>query len=143
MAKSIYVADDELHIRNLIQTFLANEGYEVRTFADGDSLFQAFCERCPDLIRSADCCPEPAHPCGRLIPEFADACPWSRLIPASVGTHPPRPDRFPSQNPSRQFSRPDQCLRRSSFKSPVLPDRLRSPDRNILCRPGRPHLTGI
>ena len=50
MAKSIYVADDELHIRNLIQTFLANEGYEVRTFADGDSLFQAFCERCPDLI---------------------------------------------------------------------------------------------
>jgi len=50
MAKSIYVADDELHIRNLIQTFLANEGYEVRTFADGDSLFQAFSERCPDLI---------------------------------------------------------------------------------------------
>ena len=50
MAKSIYVADDELHIRNLIQTFLANEGYEVRTFADGDSLFQAFSERCPDLM---------------------------------------------------------------------------------------------
>ena len=50
MAERIYVADDELHIRTLIQTFLANEGYEVRTFADGDSLFQAFSERCPDLI---------------------------------------------------------------------------------------------
>ena len=29
MAKRIYVADDELHIRTLIQTFLVNEGYEV------------------------------------------------------------------------------------------------------------------
>ena len=31
MAKRIYVADDELHIRTLIQTFLVNEGYEVET----------------------------------------------------------------------------------------------------------------
>ncbi len=50
MAKSIYVADDEPHIRTLIQTFLVNEGYEVSTFADGDSLFQAFSRHCPDLI---------------------------------------------------------------------------------------------
>lgn len=50
MAKTIYVADDELHIRTLIRTFLANEGYEVRTFADGDSLLQAFEQHCPDLI---------------------------------------------------------------------------------------------
>ena len=35
MAKRIYVADDELHIRTLIQTFLVNEGYEVETFEDG------------------------------------------------------------------------------------------------------------
>ena len=34
MAKRIYVADDELHIRTLIQTFLANEGYEVETFEE-------------------------------------------------------------------------------------------------------------
>mgnify|MGYP001026305474 CR=1 FL=1 len=50
MAKRIYVADDEFHIRTLIQTFLANEGYEVETFSDGDSLFAAFTESCPDLI---------------------------------------------------------------------------------------------
>ena len=50
MAKRIYVADDELHIRTLIQTFLANEGYEVETFEDGNSLFEAFHASCPDLI---------------------------------------------------------------------------------------------
>ena len=50
MAKRIYVADDELHIRTLIQTFLANEGYEVETFEDGNSLFDAFHASCPDLI---------------------------------------------------------------------------------------------
>ena len=50
MAKRIYVADDELHIRTLIQTFLANEGYEVETFGDGISLFDAFHASCPDLI---------------------------------------------------------------------------------------------
>ena len=50
MASQIYVADDELHIRTLIRTFLENEGYEVRTFENGDSLFEAFTESCPDLI---------------------------------------------------------------------------------------------
>ena len=50
MAKRIYVADDELHIRTLIQTFLVNEGYEVETFEDGNSLFDAFHASCPDLI---------------------------------------------------------------------------------------------
>ena len=50
MAKRIYVADDELHIRTLIQTFLVNEGYEVETFEDGKSLFEAFHTSCPDLI---------------------------------------------------------------------------------------------
>ena len=50
MAKRIYVADDELHIRTLIQTFLVNEGYEVETFEDGKSLFEAFHASCPDLI---------------------------------------------------------------------------------------------
>lgn len=50
MAERIYVADDELHIRTLIQTFLANEGYEVEIFGDGDSLYRAFKERCPELI---------------------------------------------------------------------------------------------
>ena len=50
MAKRIYVADDEPHIRTLIQTFLVNEGYEVETFEDGNSLFDAFHASCPDLF---------------------------------------------------------------------------------------------
>lgn len=50
MAKRIYVADDEFNIRTLIQTFLSNEGYEVTTFEDGDSLLKAFTESRPDLI---------------------------------------------------------------------------------------------
>ena len=52
MAKRIYVADDELHIRTLIQTFLVNEGYEVETFEDGNSLFDAFHASCPDIFRT-------------------------------------------------------------------------------------------
>lgn len=50
MANRIYIADDEPHIRTLIRTFLENEGYEVSTFENGDSLFEAFTESCPDLI---------------------------------------------------------------------------------------------
>ena len=50
MAKSIYVADDELHIRNLIQTFLANEGYEVRTFAEYSRTEAPTAFRCGNLL---------------------------------------------------------------------------------------------
>ena len=50
MAKRIYVADDELHIRTLIQTFLINEGYQVLTFENGQGLWDAFQKTCPDLI---------------------------------------------------------------------------------------------
>ena len=35
MSKLIYAADDELNIRQLIQSFLEEEGYEVETFETG------------------------------------------------------------------------------------------------------------
>lgn len=50
MAKCIYVADDEEHIRMLIKTFLENEGYEVSAFLDGAGLLEACGRQMPDLI---------------------------------------------------------------------------------------------
>ena len=46
----IYVADDEENIRLLIQTFLEEEGHDVRLFSNGDSLFEAFLIEAPDLV---------------------------------------------------------------------------------------------
>jgi two-component system, OmpR family, response regulator len=40
--KTIYIADDERNIRELIKTFLEREGFEVTAFADGLSLLKAF-----------------------------------------------------------------------------------------------------
>ena len=50
MSKLIYVADDEKHIRDLIRTFLENEGYQVKTFSDGYSVSEAVSNRMPDLL---------------------------------------------------------------------------------------------
>lgn len=50
MPKCIYIADDEEYTRSLMKTFLENEGFEVRLFADGYSILQAVKERMPDLI---------------------------------------------------------------------------------------------
>lgn len=50
MPKLIYIADDEENIRSLMKTFLENEGYEVRVFADGYSIRQAVDLKMPDLI---------------------------------------------------------------------------------------------
>ena len=47
--KKIYLADDEKYIREIVTTFLENDGYEVRAFADGYSIRQAFDERIPDM----------------------------------------------------------------------------------------------
>ncbi|MCL2654391.1 MAG: response regulator transcription factor [Coriobacteriia bacterium] len=41
-AKRIYIADDETNIREAIQTFLENDGYEVCAFATGDALLEQF-----------------------------------------------------------------------------------------------------
>lgn len=48
--RTIYLADDEKDIRELMITFLENEGYHVRGFADGHSIRQAFDKQIPDLI---------------------------------------------------------------------------------------------
>ncbi len=48
--KTIYIADDEQNIRELIASFLKNAGYTVRTFENGDLLYAAFLEEAPDLV---------------------------------------------------------------------------------------------
>lgn len=48
--KKIYLADDEKYIREIVTTFLENDGYEVRAFADGYSIRQAFDEQIPDML---------------------------------------------------------------------------------------------
>lgn len=50
MSKTIYVADDESNIRNLVQTFLEREGYIVKSFPDGESLLRFFSSTPADLI---------------------------------------------------------------------------------------------
>lgn len=50
MSKLIYVADDEQNIRDLIQSFLEEEGFEVETFENGDLLWKAFESKKPDMV---------------------------------------------------------------------------------------------
>lgn len=50
MKKTIYIADDEENIRELIKNFLEKNGYDVRAFADGTSLLNAFYESACDLV---------------------------------------------------------------------------------------------
>ena len=38
MSKLIYVVDDEPNIRTMMQLFLENEGYTVKTFEDGPAV---------------------------------------------------------------------------------------------------------
>ena len=42
MGHSIYLADDEKSIRELLHSFLASDGYTVRSFENGDALLEAF-----------------------------------------------------------------------------------------------------
>ena len=48
--KRIYLADDEADIRQLIQSFLSAEGFEVACFASGDALLDAFEAQPADLL---------------------------------------------------------------------------------------------
>lgn len=50
MAQLIYFADDEKSIRELIEAFLKEDGYEVETFSDGESLLKACTEKLPALV---------------------------------------------------------------------------------------------
>lgn len=50
MNHTIYIADDEKNIRDLIKSFLESDGYEVSAFETGDELKAAFDEKPADLV---------------------------------------------------------------------------------------------
>lgn len=50
MSKTIYIADDEINIRDLISGFLKSDGYEVKAFENGDSLLTEFMQRPSDMV---------------------------------------------------------------------------------------------
>lgn len=50
MSKLIYVADDEQNIRDVVKSFLENDGYIVVAFASGDELLAAFRQKPSDLV---------------------------------------------------------------------------------------------
>lgn len=50
MSRSIYIADDEKNIRDLIKSFLESDGYEVSAFETGDELKAVFDEKPADLV---------------------------------------------------------------------------------------------
>ncbi len=50
MSYSIYIADDEKNIRDLIRSFLESDGYIVSAFENGDDLMEAFEKKPADLV---------------------------------------------------------------------------------------------
>ena len=50
MNKLIYVVDDDLHIRQLILSFLQKDGFEAVGFGSGETVLQAYELRKPDLV---------------------------------------------------------------------------------------------
>ena len=50
MGHSIYLADDEKSIRELLHSFLASDGYTVRSFENGDTLLEAFRQEPAELV---------------------------------------------------------------------------------------------
>ena len=50
MGYSIYLADDEKSIRELLHSFLASDGYTVRSFESGDALLEAFRQEPAELV---------------------------------------------------------------------------------------------
>ena len=44
-AKRIYIADDDDNIRQVVRTFLANDGYETEDFPTGDLLLERFLQK--------------------------------------------------------------------------------------------------
>lgn len=50
MAKTIYIADDEQNILDLMQMFLTKEGFEVTTFLNGDALLETFIQKPADMV---------------------------------------------------------------------------------------------
>lgn len=50
MSYSIYIADDEKNIRDLIKSFLEGDGYSVTVFENGDDLMAEFLKHPADLV---------------------------------------------------------------------------------------------
>ena len=50
MEHSIYLADDEKSIRELLHSFLASDGYTVRSFESGDALLETFRQEPAELV---------------------------------------------------------------------------------------------
>lgn len=50
MRETIYIADDEKNIRDLIESFLKSDGYHVVSFENGDQLYEAFIKTPSDLV---------------------------------------------------------------------------------------------
>ena len=50
MAQRIFIAEDDRHIRELEQAFLAKEGFDVETFPNGDALLAACHQAMPELV---------------------------------------------------------------------------------------------
>lgn len=50
MEKTIFIADDEQNIRELICSFLKSDGFNVTAFPTGDSLLEAFLENPSDMV---------------------------------------------------------------------------------------------
>ena len=50
MEHSIYLADDEKSIRELLHSFLTSDGYTVRSFENGDALLEAFRQEPAELV---------------------------------------------------------------------------------------------
>ncbi|MFI3115276.1 MAG: response regulator transcription factor [Clostridia bacterium] len=50
MMKKIYIADDEKNIRNLISSFLENDGFFVKNFESGDELLKEFYKNPADML---------------------------------------------------------------------------------------------
>lgn len=50
MGQLIYVADDEKNIRDLIQQFLVNAGFEVESFETGDQLLLRYLEKAANVV---------------------------------------------------------------------------------------------
>lgn len=50
MKRTIYIADDDCNIRDLIYMFLTNEGFQVTAFSNGDELLEAFLRQPADMV---------------------------------------------------------------------------------------------
>lgn len=50
MKKMIYAADDEENIRDLLETYLKEAGFDIRVFTDGDSLLSEFKRKSCDFV---------------------------------------------------------------------------------------------